>query len=113
MLMHEGSRLVHWDSGGEKEDESVFPKGRSEWEQRAEEKSPTCGMLSHREINALSLWGRRKPGLVVSVSVSEDFLLVFSLLEWWVFFVCLFFTLLMNEGHWQSPITSYTGFSPL
>lgn len=32
---------------------------------------PTCGMLSHRKINALRLWGRRKPGLVVGVSVSE------------------------------------------
>ena len=97
MLMHEGSRLVHWASGGEKEDESVFPKGRSEWEQSAEEKSPTCGMLSHREINALSLWGRRKPGLVVSVSVSEDFLLVSSLLEWSVFCVCLFVFYIVNE----------------
>lgn len=40
MLMHEGSRLVHWASGGrKKEDESVFPKGRSEWEQSRREGS--------------------------------------------------------------------------
>lgn len=105
MLTREGSRLVHWASGGgEKVDESVFPKGRSEWEQRAEEKGPACGMLSHREINALSLWGRRKPGLVVSVSVSKDFLLVSSLLEWSVFFVCLFFYVVNELRTLAEPI---------
>lgn len=45
------------------------------------------------------LWGRRKPGLVVSVGVSEISLLVSSLLEWSVFFLILLLLLfnIVNE----------------